>query len=138
MAVGLECRVPLLDERVVEHAFGLSVRDRIDLFDTKKPVRRAAAERFGRAYAHAPKSGFGVPLDAWLRGSGPFAKLAEKILGATRTRERGWFDAALATRYLAEHRRGERDRSEALWGLLNLELWGRICVDGDGPQGAQA
>jgi len=138
MAVGLECRVPLLDERVVEHALGLSVRDRIDLFDTKKPVRRAAAERFGRAYAHAPKSGFGVPLDAWLRGAGPFAKLAEKVLGEARTRERGWFDAGLASRYLAEHRRGERDRSEALWGLLNLELWGRICVDGDGPQGAQA
>ncbi len=78
MAVGLECRVPLLDERVLDHALGLSVRDRIDLSATKRPMRRVAAERFGHAHAHAPKSGFGVPLGVWLRGEGPVREARRK------------------------------------------------------------
>jgi len=32
---------------------------------------------------------------------------------------------------LSEHRSGERDRTEALWGLLNLEIWARVGLDGD-------
>jgi asparagine synthase (glutamine-hydrolysing) len=28
-----------------------------------------------------------------------------------------------------------RARTEILWGLLNFELWARVCTDGDGPKG---
>jgi asparagine synthase (glutamine-hydrolysing) len=132
MAVGLECRVPLLDERVIEHALALPLGARIDLRDSKKPIRRAAEARFGRAFAHAPKSGFGVPLGAWLRGDGPLGKLLGGLLDDPPTRTRGWIDTERARGLLAEHRSGARDHSELLWGALNLELWARVCVDGDG------
>ena len=138
MAAGLECRVPLLDERVIEHAITLSPADRIDLFDTKKPIRRAATRRFGRRYANAPKSGFGVPLDSWFRGTGHLSTLLARLLEEPRTRTRGWFDVALARRRLAEHHAGQHDHTDILWGLLNLELWARVCLDGDGPDGADA
>lgn len=134
MAAGLECRVPLLDERVIEHAVSLRLGDRLGLLDGKKPMRRAAAERFGHAYAYAPKSGFGVPLAAWFRGNGRLAALLVRLLRDLRSRNRGWFDVALAHRLLAEHQDGVRDHTEALWGLLNIELWARVCLDGDGPR----
>jgi asparagine synthase (glutamine-hydrolysing) len=133
MAAGLECRVPLLDERVLAHACALPVSARIDLRTTKKPVRALAEARFGRSYAHAPKSGFGVPLDTWLRGGGPFATFVESVLFDGRARSRGWFDADAARRLFEEHRNGRQDRSEHLWGLANLELWARICCDGEDP-----
>ncbi len=133
MAVGLECRVPLLDEQVLAHALALPLRARIDLRTTKKPVRALAEQRFGRAYAFAPKSGFGVPLDVWLRGRGPFATLVEALLCDGRARSRGFFDTDAARRLLEEHRAGSHDRSEPLWGLANLELWARVCLDGEGP-----
>lgn len=138
MAVGLECRVPLLDERVLELALGLPLSARIDAHDTKKPIRAAAEARFGRAYAHAPKSGFGVPVSRWLREDGPFAKAASALLESARLRERGWLDAARVARRLTEHRRGEADHGELLWGALCLELYARVCRDGDDPARALA
>lgn len=133
MAVGLECRVPLLDERVVSHARALPIGERIDLRSTKKPVRRLAEERFGRAFATAPKSGFGVPLDAWLRERGPFAALVERLLFDGRARARGWIDVDRARHLLDAHRSRERDGTELLFGLACLELYGRVCCDGEGP-----
>jgi asparagine synthase (glutamine-hydrolysing) len=133
MAAGLECRVPLLDEGVLRHARALPIRERIDLRSSKKPMRQLAEERFGYAYAHAPKSGFGVPLDVWLRERGPFAELVERLLFDGRAQARGWFDVERARHLLAEHRARSHDRSEHLWGLANLELWARVCCDGEGP-----
>lgn len=133
MAVGLECRVPLLDEGVVAHARALPIRERIDLRTTKKPVRRLAEERFGRAYARAPKSGFGVPLGDWLQQPGPFSSLVERLLFDGRARARGWIDVDRARHLLDAHRSGERDGTELLFGLACLELYGRVCGDGEGP-----
>ncbi|MBK7947566.1 MAG: asparagine synthase (glutamine-hydrolyzing) [Deltaproteobacteria bacterium] len=133
MAVGLECRVPLLDERVVDHALSIHGDRKLTLRDSKIPLRKASSRIFGHAYAYAPKSGFGVPLDAWFRGDGRLARMLARVLADRETRERGLFDVALATRFLDEHRRGSRDRTEALWGLLNLELWARIGLDGRAP-----
>jgi asparagine synthase (glutamine-hydrolysing) len=133
MAAGLECRVPLLDERVIEHAMSLPASQRLDLCDTKKPMRRAAARRFGRRYANAPKSGFGVPIGGWLRRTDGLGGILARCLEEPRTRQRGWIDVPLARRKLQEHRVGIQDHTEMLWGVLNLELWARVCVDGDGP-----
>jgi asparagine synthase (glutamine-hydrolysing) len=135
MAAGLETRVPLLDEAVVDFASHLDTREKLDLAHGKKPMRRAAERRFGRAYVRAPKSGFGVPVGAWMRHGGPMEALADRILSDSRTIRRGWFDTERARRFLEEHRSGVEDRTEALWGLLNLELWARVCLDGDGPKG---
>ncbi|MEZ4330517.1 MAG: asparagine synthase (glutamine-hydrolyzing) [Myxococcota bacterium] len=133
MAVGLECRVPLLDERVVEFSLALSPGEMVDLRDSKMPLRRASSRIFGHAYAHAPKSGFGVPLDAWFRGEGELARMLARVLSDRATRARGLYDVDLAQQYLEEHRQAKRDRTDALWGLLNLELWCRICIDGRPP-----
>lgn len=133
MAAGLEARVPVLDEEMVEHAGTLAISHKVDWRDSKKPMRRAAQQRFGREYANAPKFGFGVPLDAWMRKGGALEPLLARLLGERATVQRGWFDVAAARRCFEEHRRGEADRSELLWGLLNLELWARVCVEGGGP-----
>jgi asparagine synthase (glutamine-hydrolysing) len=134
MAASLECRVPFLDERVIEHALSIPVGQRLDLFDSKKPVRRAAASRLGRRYANLPKSGFGVPVGAWLRQRDGLGGLLTRCLEEPRTRARGWIDVDLARRRLEEHRSGTQDHTELLWGVLNLELWGRVCLDGEGPE----
>jgi len=138
MAAGLEARVPILDEEMVDHAATLAISHKIDWFDSKKPMRRAAQRRFGRAHAHAPKFGFGVPLDAWMRRGGALEPLLERLLSDRATAQRGWFDITAARRSFEEHRQGGADRSELLWGLLNLELWARVCVEGGGPRALAA
>ena len=133
MAAGLEARVPLLDEGVVERALGFPADALADPFRTKKPLRRLAAARYGKAFAQAPKSGFGVPVGDWLRRPGPFSQFAEGLLLGRAFRERGWVDAGEAARLLREHRAGGRDHAEILWSLVALELFARLCVDGEGP-----
>lgn len=133
MSVGLECRVPLLDECMLALARATSVRDKLSLFETKRPLKRAAARRYGRDYAYAPKSGFGVPLDSWFRGKGSMGQLLGETLRGGLIRERGWLDADFAKRCWDEHRSGARDHTEMLWGVLNLELWAQQAIDGDRP-----
>ena len=134
MAVGLECRVPLMDESVFEQAAKMKSRSLLNLRETKIPLRRAAAARFGRSYANLPKSGFGVPVGHWLREDTPFRKLAQSVLFDTRMTKRSWVDRDQAVSLFTSHTRGDSDQSEMLWGLINLELWARICLDGDAPE----
>jgi asparagine synthase (glutamine-hydrolysing) len=130
MAAGLECRVPFLDERVIEHAMALSAPQRFDILHTKKPIRRATASRFGRRYANLPKSGFGVPIGSWFQ-NGRLGAMFSQYLDEPRTRTRGWIDVALARQKLTEHQSGAHDHTDLLWGLFNLELWARACLEGD-------
>jgi len=134
MAVGLECRVPLLDEAIFDHASRLEADDLVTLRDTKIPLRRAVERRFGREYANLPKSGFGVPVGSWLRRDTAFRRLADGILRDRRTRERGWVDSDRTLRLLDAHCGGAADNGESLWGLINLELWARICLEGENPE----
>ena len=74
-------------------------------------------------------------MGEWMRRNGPMEKLVENVLEDRRTSQRGWFDVDHARRLFEEHRSGSRDRTEILWGALILELWARVCTDGDGPGG---
>ncbi|MDG2049274.1 MAG: asparagine synthase (glutamine-hydrolyzing) [Myxococcota bacterium] len=134
MAVGLECRVPLMDEAVFDHASSLSSTELVTLRDSKVPLRRAVEARFGRRYAQLPKSGFGVPVGAWLRADTAFRNMTTALIHSDAMKSRGWLDVVEAKRYLKEHCEELADHSEALWGIVNLELWARICVDGEGPE----
>ena len=69
-AAGLEYCVPFLDEWVIEHA-ALPARERFGLLDTKKPVRRAAAGRFGTRYANLPSPASGCRSTAGSGRTGP-------------------------------------------------------------------
>ena len=41
---------------------------------------------------------------------------------------------AAVSALLDDHRDGRRDAGDAIWALLNLELWYRTFVDGEGVQ----
>lgn len=67
MARHLEARVPFLDHRLAEVGVGLP--QAFTLGRSGKEVLRALYERrFGRELARRKKQGFGVPVEAWLRG----------------------------------------------------------------------
>ena len=51
-----------------------------------------------------------------------------------RTRQRGIMNPAAVSRLLDDHRRGRYAGGDAVWALLNLELWYRTFIDGDGVQ----
>ena len=60
--------------------------------------------------------------------------MVRDVLLDHRTRERGLLDPVGVERLLAAHASGTRSAGDAVWALLNLELWYRTFIDGDGVQ----
>jgi asparagine synthase (glutamine-hydrolysing) len=121
MAAGVEARVPLLDERVVQLAVALPVAWKVGPRGNKLIVRDALRGRVPDAIVDGPKTGFGVPFEHWLAGP-LFDFTRERILDAGNLRAFA-LDPAAVERTLSEHRSGRRDRGFRLWKLLQLALW---------------
>jgi asparagine synthase (glutamine-hydrolysing) len=76
--------------------------------------------------------GFPVPFSIWMRGQA--GDIAREVLLDRRTRQRGLTNPSAVANLLVAHRRGATEAGDALWALLNLELWYRTFIDGNGVQ----
>jgi asparagine synthase (glutamine-hydrolysing) len=132
MSMSIESRVPFLDHKLVEFATRLPHRMKLNGFTTKRILREAVKDLIPRAILTRPKMGFPVPFSNWVKGR--WNGVAREVLTDRRTRERGIIDTAVASRLLEDHRRGRCAGGDVLWALLNLELWYRTFIDGDGIQ----
>jgi asparagine synthase (glutamine-hydrolysing) len=133
MSTSLEARVPFLDHEVVEFAARVPLDLKLRGFDTKWLVKRLARRHVPAHVVDRPKKGFGVPIARWLRAGGPLAPYAD-LLTEPGARVGAYVDGAGVRRVLGEHRSGRADHAELLWGLLNLELWHRVMLEGAGAR----
>lgn len=133
MAASIESRVPFLDNRFVEYAAALPSRYKLKGWETKAVLRSAVKDLVPPEILSRKKMGFPVPLQGWLRGR--FSPLLDEFVLGPRARERALFDSDYVQRLVAEHRSGRRNHADRLWMLMNLEIWQRIFLDGETPQG---
>ena len=121
MATSLETRVPLLDHRVVEFAWQLPLSARIEGTTTKRILRDVLYRYVPPALIERPKQGFGLPIDAWLRG--PLRDWAEALLSPQRLARDGIFRAAPIVSAWNEHLAGRRNLQYPLWTVLMFQAW---------------
>jgi asparagine synthase (glutamine-hydrolysing) len=121
MSVSLESRVPLLDHRVIEFAWSLphSLKHRDGL--GKWPLRQILYRYVPRELVDRPKRGFGVPMEAWLRG--PLREWADALLDRRRLAVEGHFDPDAVRSEWKLHLSGRRDRHYGLWTVLMFQAW---------------
>jgi asparagine synthase (glutamine-hydrolysing) len=121
MAIGLEARVPLLDRRVVEFAWRLPLSLKHRQGRGKWLLRQVLSRYVPDALVDRPKSGFGVPLGAWLRG--PLRDWGEALLDARMLATDGMFDGQQVRRAWIDHLDGRADMQYQLWDVLMFQSW---------------
>ena len=84
-------------------------------------LRRVLDRHVPRALIDRPKMGFGVPIDAWLRG--PLRDWAEDLLAEARLRARATSTRPRSTAALREHLAGRRNWQYQLWAVLMFQAW---------------
>jgi asparagine synthase (glutamine-hydrolysing) len=117
---GLSFFFPFLDLEVVRFAMNLPVTFCVGWRTSKIVVRKAALPYVGAVLAGRRKYGGDVPIDRWVR---PLAFLLED--GVVRDMLR--FDRAAMAQLLDGN-------VKFLWNMIDLELWGRLCLLGTEPE----
>jgi len=129
MAASLESRVPFLDHDLVEFAMRIPRKFQLSGLTGKRILKKAVADLLPRSIINQPKLGFPTPWPGWL--AGPKLDAIQNLLLESRSIDRGLFKRAAVERLFHEHRARYRDHCDRIWRLLNLELWFRVCVEGE-------
>ncbi|MDB4678628.1 asparagine synthase C-terminal domain-containing protein, partial [bacterium] len=121
MSVGLETRIPFLDHEVFEFAWTLPSSFLINQNQGKRILREAFAKKLPREMLARAKSGFTVPLGAWLRSG--LRDWTEAMLDENALRTIPQIDAEAVRSTWRQHLAGTTDRSYDLWPVLMLRSW---------------
>ena len=129
MAASIESRVPFLDDQFVETVAAMPAHFKLQGWRTKAVLREALRDLVPRDILTRRKMGFPVPVGRWLRGQ--FWPVVEEFVLGARAQRRGLFAPALLRNLAEAHRAGQAEHGDRLWLLINLEIWQRICLDGE-------
>ena len=121
MAVSLETRAPLVDRDAIEFAWSLPISMKLRANRGKWLLRELLYRFVPRDLVDRPKVGFGIPLDAWLRG--PLREWAEALIGQDRLDREGFFDSQVIRRAWQAHLDGRRTLGNRLWSVLMFQAW---------------
>jgi asparagine synthase (glutamine-hydrolysing) len=121
MAASTEVRVPYVDREVAAAAFAISGRRKIQRWETKAVLKKAAEPYLPKEVVYRPKGLFSAPLRAWIRRD--LQVMVEDLLMAGRLAGSGFLNASYLRRMVDEDRAGIADRSKEIWQLMTLESW---------------
>lgn len=124
MAHGLETRVPLLDNELIDFLLDLPF-DVLCRGETGKILFRESVRPWvpDKIYTK-PKMGFGPPDASWYRGR--LRPWIERTLAPTICRERGVLQPAFVQAVMEDHFSGRRNNTYLIWSLLNFEVWCQV------------
>lgn len=120
MAASLECRLPLLDYRIVEWSLNLDPRLKKKRMQSKYLLKQILYSYLPEQLFNRPKWGFAVPLSKWLQG--PLYYLQEEYLSESKIKETGLLDPDAVKGIVTKFRSGKYDYFyNRLWTLIILQ-----------------
>lgn len=130
MAASIESRVPFLDHVLVEFATNIPRKFQVQGLSGKQILKKAVQDLLPHEILYRKKLGFPTPWSRWLEG--PQLQEIRDLLLGPRSMDRKLFKRAAIERLFDEHKSGHVDHYDRIWRLLNLELWHRVCIAGEG------
>lgn len=127
MAHSLEARVPLLDHRLIEFVLQIPSGMRTRTSDLKYLFRRAVSDLLPSEIQTAPKRGFVIPIELWLRRE--LRPLVDRLLAPERLAKQGIFRREFHGRYVQPHLDGKAVYTWQVWAALMYQLWHELFVE---------
>lgn len=121
MASSLETRVPFLNHRLIEYVNKIPQSLKLKNGQGKWILKQILNQYVPKNITERPKMGFGVPIDAWLRG--PLRDWAESLLDEKKLQQEGFFNPKLIRDKWTEHLSGNRNWQSELWDVLMFQAW---------------
>lgn len=128
MKYSLEARCPILDRDVMEYSFRLPHSFKYDKGNKKRILKDIAYEYIPKELLERPKVGFGVPLDAWLRG--PLKEQLLSWVDRDYLVRQGIFDADYVIRLVGNYlKKGDggpatgANYSKVTWSFFTFQQW---------------
>jgi asparagine synthase (glutamine-hydrolysing) len=121
MANSIEARSPFLDVPLAEFAWSLPASWLISATETKPLLRELARRRLPHTVATAPKRGFEVPVEQWMRGE--LRGVVADTLLAPDSRTMELADPKALRAFVDGQDAFAGNRPQSVWTLLMLELF---------------
>ncbi len=125
MSAGLEVRVPLLDQEVIEFAARIPRAYKVNMSGTKQILKAAFRGRIPDFLLHQPKRGWFAPGAKWLRNTEvqSFARalLSQGYYAPTQD----IFDWSEISSMLEQHIAKKAYHLNTLWALMTFQNWAR-------------
>ena len=136
MAASLECRVPFLDNTVIDLSLRMPSELKVRGKRLKYVVKRALRDRLPTEIVGREKRGFGAPVGAWFKHE--LAPLIRDVLSRESVERRGVFRWESVQRVVALHEANREDFTDHLLALIGFEFWSRVYLDGQTPDEVEA
>ncbi len=127
MANSLECRSPLLDRDFVEFTDGIAPELKMKGYDKKYVFKKALRGIVPDEILYRKKSGFGLPIGDWFRGT--LKDYVRSIILSEKAVGRGYFHKSYVEKLVNDHENGKYDYSRMIWALLTFEMWHNRFID---------
>ncbi|MBK57146.1 MAG: asparagine synthase (glutamine-hydrolyzing) [Flavobacteriaceae bacterium] len=121
MQHSLEVRVPFLNHRIVDFAFRLSDREKMNKGKTKALLRKLLARHLDPNVFERPKEGFSFPIGDWLRG--PLQEWAEDLFQSQKFRNVHFIQHDQLDKIWKQHQKGTVNHQKGLWTILMFASW---------------
>ena len=135
MANSLELRVPFLDKEVFKVAATIPTELRVNKYNTKYAMRKAAARRLPVEVAEKEKLGFPVPTRVWLKDEHYYNVVKDMFLSPAAEM---FFNTDVLLRYLDEHFEEKEDHSRKIWTVYVFLVWYRLYFGDTIPEAPAA
>ena len=131
MANSLELRVPFLDKEVFKVASTLPTDLRVNKFNTKYAMRKAASRRLPDEVAEKEKLGFPVPTRVWLKDEHYYNVVKDMFMSPTAEK---FFNTDMLLDFLDDHFDEKEDNSRKIWTIYVFLVWYEIYFGAVEPE----
>lgn len=126
MAVGVEARVPFLDNDLVIFAKKIPSKYKMRNGETKYILKKVAERYLPKEIIYRPKTGFGAPVRKWITSD--LEKVISENLSQSNIEKQGIFDFNKVSELIELNKQEKVDASYSIWAILAIESWYRQFI----------